>query len=254
MADDLTAPRFAWAQIGLGDYPPDKPRNGDTGALCWLCGGPTHGVGWKRKAAIPVTFADGNLARHSSATAVCQPCAGFAGGDTWQAYVAAHPDRGIKVWAQASWRNYSHLFRAGGHECPTRRRWRDILLEPPEPPFVAVLTEVGKKNLIWRAPIALDRDLFGVQFEEIAVTIRRRDYAACLAAFERLTALGFGKAQVLSGRYNATGLKKAGLRPWQEAEAEIAPWRLRETDLMHLVAHVAIAPDIKKTSKEGQEE
>jgi hypothetical protein len=46
---------------------------------------------------------------------------------------------------------------------------REILVNPdmlPEPPFVVVLSDSGQKQLIFRAPVALSKDVFEVMLED----------------------------------------------------------------------------------------
>lgn len=239
-----TATQFAWSVLVRGGLTASaRTRSPPGSAACWLCGGAVGETGWPREAAIPTTFASHNLAAAPRSDSVCEACAALAGGETWQRYLAERAPPGVKAWGQASWRSYSHLFAAPEHhECPTPERWRAILLDPPEPPFLAAVSLTGQKNLIFRAPIAFSRDLFGIQFEETRVTIGRAALAAVLAHVEALTALGIAKEQVRTGRYHPESVRRAGLAAWRRGEEPIAAWRRRDPALLDVVAYCARGP------------
>lgn len=237
--------QFAWrclasdpAPHGLGGpYLPD----GDpaTDPLCWLCGGETGGAGWPQPGTFPPTFTNHNLARVPTSRTVCGPCVAMASKATWEAYVAAHPAKGLKTGHAMSWRFYSHLFTPGAHECPTRARWRAILLSPPEPPFLAVISETGKKHLLFRGTVALSRSVFPIQFEEDRIWVHAPDFAECLSAFEALYQLGFSRESIISGHYPVGLIHKIGARAWRAAEFAFRPWRSREPSIVRLAAFCA---------------
>lgn len=220
----------------MGAYPPVTP---DPGPVCWLCGGATGGVGWRQRDAIPPTYTNHTLAVVPSSTAVCQPCAAMGSKETWGRYVAAHPDAGLKTGHAMSWRCYSHLFAETGHECPTRSRWRAILLDPPVPPFLAIMALSGQKHLIFRGQVAHSRDWFAVQLEEQRVWIERRRFAACLNDVEIVLNLGFSRDGILTGRYHPAQLLKIGPAVWRPLEQAIARWRYTAPALLGLAVHVA---------------
>lgn len=243
----MSATRFAWACIGGGSWEPPQPRRGaryGADPVCWLCGGETQGVGWPRETAIPTTFAGHNTASAPHSATVCQPCAAFASGESWQRHVASRSPAGVgKVWQQASWRSFSHLFASPDHhECPGPARWREILLDPPQPPFLAIVSLSARKNLIYRARVAAGRERFPVQIEESAAWVERVRLADCLAAFEALTDLGFRRDDVLSGDYHPAQTLKVGLSVWRAGEDRIRPWRAGEPDLMQLCHLIARRP------------
>lgn len=129
------------------------------------------------------------------------------------------------------------------HECPFPRRWREILTDPPEPPFLAVIGTSGQKNLIFRASVAHTRTCFPVQFEEETVHVWHAEFLACLAAFEALTMAGMSRDRVLSGEAHHETIRKIGLVRWRAMEEAIVPWRRREPQFMALAHFVARRPD-----------
>lgn len=225
--------QFALDCIGQ-ENPASESRNNDSSDPCWLCGGPTQGHGIDRKSAIPDTFASHNSARCQSSGIVCTSCAYFAVGKTWHDHVASSPSLDVKLWGTASWRNYGHFFSPGNHECPKPARWREILVSPPEGPFLACVSLTGQKNLIFRGVVALDSAFFPVQVEEETMWIDRADFVRCLEAFEAVMALGIGRDQVLTGRYHQSSIMKAGIAAWRRAEDAVSQWRMMKPNLLTL--------------------
>lgn len=248
----VSATQFAWACLGSPAWPPPEPKRDRAGRLpsgqsrfgtddrCWLCGGSVEpGTGWPRRVAFAETFTNHNLARVPTSETACQACVYLSSGESWKAYAAAHPEMGLKAVHPLSWRTYSHVFSAAGHECPQRARWRALLIDPPEPPFTMTISESGQKHIVFRGSIAYDREVFPVQCEEDTLIVNRRELADCFAAFEALYALGFSKQEVKTGRYNTSRIMAAGMRRWRYAEAEFAPWRYRKPDFVRIVDYCA---------------
>jgi len=248
-----SATQFAAPLVGIVPYPPPVPKRGDrygASALCWLCGGETGGVGWPRDAALPSTFASHNEAAVSSSDAVCQPCAAFAVGATWQPVAAR---LGLKTWQQASWRSYSHLFAAPSqHECPGPHRWREILLEPPRPPFVLIISLSAQKNLVFRALVAHSRDTFPVLMETERLIVERRQFRRCLTDVEAARAAGAGRESILTGRWHPAAMAKMGPPLFRTTDGIIKRWRRTEPQLLQLATHVSRRPQTEQTKRPEQ--
>jgi CRISPR type IV-associated protein Csf1 len=241
-----TGARFVWRIAGAGrEYPP--PGDYGTGTRCYLCAGVTDGVGWPRADAIPETFTGIDRPRYPVSSTVCQACAALAHKATWEDYVEAHPAAGLKTGHAVSWRFYSHAAWGNHHECPSRDRWRDLLLDPPEPPFVYVMAISAQKHLLWSARVAESRTEYPLVVEEATVIVRREAMTAALVAFEALLTLGHTRDDVLSGRYASHRALRAGLRAHEEAEQAMRPWRDMEPDLMRVAHRVARGPKREET-------
>lgn len=258
--------QFAWACCEAGDYPPPEPKKRGAAQYgsddaCWLCGGPTHGVGWPRKLGLADTFCDHNSAARLDSGTVCQACVATSASEGWRQYVAAHPDRGLWDWFPAkegkkprsfNWLYTSHLFRPGFHETPDRPRWREILTDPPEPPFLAIMALNGKKQIIFRGRVSQSREVFWVQADELRVLVRPSEFAECLVAFEALYLAGFSKDSIVSGQYHSGQMAKVGLREWRRLERAIQPWRARHPGYLVLAHHCGqrheIAPPATDTA------
>ena len=56
-----------------------------------------------------------------------------------------------------------------------------LLLDPPEPPFLAVHTTATMQHLLWRTPVTLSRDLLYLRMGAALLTIRRQRLIAALS-------------------------------------------------------------------------
>ncbi|MDF1578613.1 MAG: hypothetical protein P1P81_09260 [Desulfobulbales bacterium] len=236
---------FAGRCLDIGEYSPPATRKGPRYASadrCWLCGGATDGVGWPLRTAIKTTFTNHNQAAAPSSDAVCQPCAYFATKESWELYLATLPGTTLKTGHAMSWRCYSHLFTADHHECPSHRRLRDILLNPPQPPFMLIFSFTGQKHLIFRGKVAQNRRLFPVQAEEETIMVDRIRMTTVIRFTEALLAGGFTRKEVLTGRYNQARIRRSGLAIWRPLEQGLAVYRRRYPLYLKMAALVGHAP------------
>ncbi len=136
-----------------------------------------------------------------------------------------------------NWLYTSHVFNSHGvYLQPDRPGWRAVLLEPPEPPFGAILAVNGKKHVIFRGCINHSRDRFFVQADERRILVDRELFRELLTVVERGYALGFSKSSMETGDYNQAAVMKAGLSVWRELEAELSEWRREHRGMLMLAA------------------
>lgn len=258
-----TATQFAWRCANAGEYPPPEPKKKGASRYgkddaCWLCGGPTDGVGWPKKLALAPTFCDHNSAMRLDSGTVCQSCVATSSTDGWIQYATKYPDRGLwthfpdkgngKSPRGFNWLYASHVFGNGYHETPSRPRWREILANPPPPPFLAIMAINGKKQILFRGRVSQSRESFWVQADELRVLVSPAKFIECVNAFEALYNAGFSKDSIVSGEYHSGQIAKTGLRRWKELEDNISRWRTYEPGLMILCHHCA------QRTEEGKEE
>ncbi len=232
----LLPTHFAHAVIGAPPWPP--PVAGPD-AVCWLCGGPTHGAGWRWADAVQPTFTNHTLARAPASQTLCQPCAYFASGDAYRQYAAAHPERGLKTGHATGWRSYSHLFSRDGHETPTRPRWRAVLLAPPDPPFLACISTSGQKHTIFKGRVSTSAAQCWVLLEEELLLVDTAAVRRVLATVEALLALGFRRDDIARGTYNPAQIHRAGLANWEPLERAMQQHRRRQGPIVPLACYVA---------------
>jgi len=239
---------FACQCVGITEYPPPEPKRGaaryGADAQCWLCGSETHGIGWPRSVAISETFTVPTLAAVPDSQTVCWQCAAMAHSETWAAYARRHPERGIKAGGDhrdLNWFCYSHAFAPslGGAEHPRRERWRVLLVEPPEPPFLFSITTSGKKHHVFKGEVAYSRDCYPVQLDDERVFVHTGILADTFTAFEALYQAGFSKDEILSGKYAGYKILKLGFARWQALEAAITGCRSTVPGMMRLAAFCA---------------
>ncbi|MFQ3637876.1 MAG: hypothetical protein SNJ57_18790 [Cyanobacteriota bacterium] len=241
----------------------------EVSSLCYLCARPAS-----RPLSLKNSFTSHSACRVPGSDRMCDRCDRVINGD-WQIvwYFNAekeHPKTKQKgLWSKSFTRNFSWLFHGdrllhpqigdpeehfsvgsdGSAKKPetlavasdllTRRRIRDVLLNPPQPPFTLAIAESGQKHILPWAQEALDRDRFPVQFELDTLYVDRAEFTALLSAYESLMALGFSKTEIDAGDYRSDRLVAAMSQGFWEAEGAIAP--RRETRTLGLLSFVAQA-------------
>ena len=174
--------------------------------VCWLCGGETAGRGVPTRKAIKPTFTDHPHARNQGSRSICSGCA--------------------FCLSARELRNYSILV-TGDRLChPTRAEWREVLTNPPEPPFVMCLAVSGQKHLTFKAPVNLERERFTVLLEERPIYVIPARFGSLIEVVEALY-IYFSKDEISSGSYRQHKIKECSLRRWEELEMDIADWRGR---------------------------
>lgn len=183
---------------------------------CWLCGGETGGNGLPVKKAILDTFTNRDMARAPASNYVCAGCA--------------------FCLSQLNLRNYSSLATLTGLVHPTRAEIRDILISPPEPPFVLCIAVSGQKHLHFKSEISYSQDFYPVQMEETRITVNVKLLTKVLNLIERLYTV-FSKDEIKTGRYSQGRMKEIGIAKFQELEDELRSHR--GTRLFDLAVFVA---------------
>ena len=232
-----TASQFIWSIVGGYDFEPKNKKYAKSDT-CWLCGGDMVN-GWVLRDAISKTVTNHNQAKCQTSDGVCQSCVAMSKKDTYSPYVAANPEMGLKDGKPMAWQFYSHFAKHGHHECPKRDRHRELLLDPPEPPFLHVIATSGKKHIIFRSEVAYNRDVYPVQFEEDTVIFDRAKFAKLLEDFEEGLNKGISRNDLLSGQYHPATRKHLSLNEWRKIEDKIKAWRCSEPMLMQIANFVA---------------
>jgi len=218
--------------------PPKQPKHIDE--RCWLCGGDTQGQGWDMKKAMGNAFTDHNIAKASHSRTVCCSCAALTSKQAWVMACEKHghdpyfPVKEGKKPFLANWMFSSHVFTAKDWLRPDRSGIRELLLNPPEPPFVMTIAEVGKKHVIFRAPVNHSTRVFTVQLDENSIVIDATLFKPLLADFEAAYTLGLSKQSLLTGQYNTAQCMKAGVNVWRDIETVIARYRRQYPGMLRI--------------------
>lgn len=213
---------------------------------CYLCGGDTQGQGYRLRDGLGTLFTDTALVKAIDSTAICGSCAALMCSGGYQqaceryGFDAYFPIKDGKKPLIANWMFYSHCFSEKKWQKMDRAQAREVLLSPPEPPFVITLAAVGKKHVIFRAAINYSRDLFSVQLDELSIRIDRAKFTDVLAKFESAYALGLSKDSLVTGNYNQAACLKVGLQQWRTIEDYFQIIRLQLPDLLKVVSFCAI--------------
>jgi CRISPR type IV-associated protein Csf1 len=211
----------------------DPPLESVQDTACWLCGGKTGGHGVPTRKAIKDTFTDHPWARGQGSKSLCPGCA--------------------FCLASRELRNYSILATPVGLRHPSRAEWREILLNPPEPPFVVCLAVSGQKHLTFKAPVNLSREVFVVALEEQMVEVVPSRLADCLQAAEALYAW-FTKEEIATGRYSQHRIQQCGLSRWERLDAALEPWRgNRMLELALFIAQKPEQPEPENVAPQREE-
>lgn len=242
----VSVTQWFWHEcLGMDDWLPPEPKSKKKSrfgpdADCWLCGGPTHSVGWHLKDGIPPTFTDFNQAKAPWSLSACGACVAMSSSAAYAKYAevkglpTTFPVKEGKKPRALNWLYFSHVITPDVYYQPDRPQWRELLLNPPEPPFIMSMAVNGKKHVIFRACINNSREEFFVQADEERIFVERSVFSEALQQFEDGYKVGFSKDSLLSGRYNQAAILSVGLDKWREVERNMSVWRAQYPGLLQL--------------------
>jgi len=241
-----TTTQWIWQEcLQMPPFLPKDPLHG----RCWLCGGQTE-HGWRVKDALSGAFTDHNIAAFPGSDIVCDCCVALMRKETWEPACAQHghspyfPAVEGKKPFMANWMFSSHLFAGKTWLRPSRADLRAILLDPPADPFVLTVAVVGKKHVIFRAPINRSREAFAVQLDESTLLVQRDAVRAAIELVERGMSFGLSRDGILTGNYHPASVMTAGLQRWREIERDAAGYRQRQPDDLTLACHCAAKQEL----------
>lgn len=190
-------------------------EEGKLAGQCWLCGCETK-TGHPKKKIIKPTFTDHDLATIPWSDVVCDHCA----------------------WALSyrELRNYSILATGDELYHPSRIETREVLLQPPKPPFLICVAESRKIWLHFKAKVNLSNKRFSVRMDNLDVIASPEQFKNLLEPIEELYQT-FIKAEIKFGNYQSHRIKEFGLDRWEQLESIIAP--MRKSSLFQLALFVA---------------
>jgi hypothetical protein len=148
-----------------------KHNHGDHN--CYYCGASCDEQ-YKTADYVKDTFTNRDIVKYPQSKYVCIGCVESLGnGEDEMPYI----DGTTKVRENARGmcpRMYSWILFPDHKLAGTKahmKEWREILLNPPDPPFAIILAESGQKQLIFRAPIAMDKACFSILLEDEAIEV-----------------------------------------------------------------------------------
>lgn len=148
---------------------------------------------------------------------------------------------GGRTWLQT----YSKSFatRDGVWKFASNEQIASLLLDPPEPPFAAILSTKNMQHMIWRTPVTLSRNLITVRLNDDLLQIRRPVLLAALAAYHRIHAIMAETPSPSTGRL----LKPpAALFSIELASSKVGVVRADVAELLYSVGEGALAEQLNR--------
>lgn len=250
----MSVTQFIWkTALGMSEFEPPLPkgRRGKYGAdsSCWLCAGETEGKGWHIKDVIGSAFTDTASAKSPSSQTVCYSCAALLKKEAWEQacnkydYFPYFPVKEGKKPFMSSWMFASHVFSDGVWLMPSRQEMRGHLLEPPNPPFVISVSDMGKIHVLFRCEVSLSNDDFFVNLDTETIRVNRAIFAKILSDVED-GYIDFSKESMLTGEYNQAAIMRTGLKRWREVESVIKKHRSENNGMLKLAVFVSIKKEL----------
>lgn len=229
------------------DTPTDKRLDGN----CAVCGSTLEQGGIEfKKVFAQSTFNMNHEFYDPSLKYICSHCRVFLSREGWSDYCNRNgkdpyfPRVEGKKPFLANWVFFSHAFYKDTHEIvKDRKRWRDLLTEPPEPPFCFVLSALCKKHLIFKTPIQHSNKLFQIRFDDNLITIDPVDFKILLDVFESLYSAGLSKSSIVSGNYNSSALLSVDRQKFISAESVICEYRTKSPELLSVCEFIGAKQD-----------
>lgn len=218
----ITASNLVWSLAG---EPECGRQTIDTPGRCAVCGA-YDATPVPVKDAIGTMFAShGELARQRSGT-VCRAC-------TW--VMLGRPPETIRMWCTVA-RGDKKAPPGPSEKSPdlgpyvhlTNRadlRWAvETLLQPPDCPWVVLVTTSGKKHILPFTTVNRGAP-WAARLETVDVHGTPERLATVLYVAGQLMALGLYGSEILSGNPNTARLVKAGIPAWEAAEKHLGQER-----------------------------
>ena len=258
----MNSTSFAWRCCDAGDFPPPESslkKFTPNCNVCWLCGNHAEN-GWPLKAAFGPTFTDHAFVSRLDSNIVCQPCVALTKSEGWAQYVSAHPENGFaatfpekpgKKPRSLNWLYMSHLFsEKNGHESPSWARWRELLCDPPDPPFMAIFSVMQKQQLIFRGKISHSRDYFHVQVDQEDAWIKPSEFSECVETYEHGMQIGLLRSVMTTGEYTSQHIKNCtSISEYLAVEDILKKHRQKNPVYMILCEKVALKQEKKEVEK-----
>lgn len=189
---------------------------------CTMCGEETSG-GILVKKALGSTYMDWGIHKDPEATHLCRACAFCLLMNAKEGRTAL----------------FRFAFVASRKELKlcNRAEMRDMLVSPPDPPFVAIVPTSQKKHLIGKAKVSYSREDFFCNLEEITVPIKRAGFVDLINKIEALRGVGIVKTDIEAGRLSGVFIKNYDITS-QEKAIEIIN-ECRRSEMFSLALFVA---------------
>lgn len=160
---------------------------------CYYCGAPC-GDEYRTKDYVKDTFTNRDIVKFPGSPYVCTGCVESLGQGPDEILMI---DGTVKVRENSRGMQphlYSWILTQDKKLAATKAHisfLRETILNPPEPPFAIILADSGQKQLIFRAPVAMSREVFQVMLEDAVIEVNPEQLLDRLAlALPIVAALG----------------------------------------------------------------
>jgi CRISPR type IV-associated protein Csf1 len=145
------------------------------------------------------TFTNRDIVAFPNSAFVCEGCASSLGAGPDEMEMLDGETRNRTNARGMQPRMYSWILSTGRRVAATKAHialLRAVILNPPDPPFAIILADSGQKQLIFRAPIALSREVYPILLEDARIEVDVSALAIILPIAARICA-GLGKPALL---------------------------------------------------------
>lgn len=242
----MSATQFIWKNV-LGFDGFAHPKRKAESESCWLCAGDAGSDAWTLKDAIGSGFTASNIAKAPHSGAVCSSCVALMSRDAWILACEKHghspnfPAVEGKKPSLSNWMFSSHVFIEDIKTWlrPDRAQTKEIILNPPKGRWLISLAAVGKKHVLFQAPINDGVDNFFVQLDSDTILVDRALFTEILDLFELGYNNGLSKESMLSGNYSQAAILKWGISNWRELESSLSIYRAKHYAMLQLAHYCA---------------
>lgn len=117
-------------------------------------------------------------------------------------------------------KNVSRETGVGEYSKPQRKEVWPLLFSPPAPPFLLYLTMSGKKHGLWRQHIAMNKDGFRVQCEDLSCVYLDND-KIWMMNVANMVLNGCSRKSIMSGMYPSRDILSVGVERIRDIEPHL---------------------------------
>lgn len=170
--------------------------NADFEGICSMCGKEFRG-GIPLKKLIGKTYTDMDIHKAPEETHICEACA----------FCLMTSKIGLERLSRYSFvANNEEL-----HLC-NRAEMRDMLLNPPKPPFAAACAVTQKKHLIGKVRVSYSQERYFCNYEETPIEIKAEEFKHNVDTIETLCGLGITKTEIETATLKGNRYKDLGFK------------------------------------------
>lgn len=140
---------------------------------CYYCGADC-GEQYKVSEYVKDTFTNRDIVKYPQSGYVCEGCMASLGEGEDDMLMIDGTIKHRENKRGMCPRMYSWVLTKDKRLAATKahiKQLREIIINPPEPPFAIILADSGQKQLIFRAPIALDRNVYALLLEDEKIDV-----------------------------------------------------------------------------------